>query len=367
MLKLRISLCFVLALTAFAAFARPGHGQTLNVANDWETLRPEGEEFGILMPKNSTSERSQEPYHRMTLNTRLYLWSSPAGPVFAVASFSGIKSNPAMYTEMARVNSYVDAFKRWFPKKIRGKDAVARLTLTKEKTLNGHQGREYRMVVGDLSGTMQAFATKRRFYAIVALHTKKDDALSEHFLSSFQLPEKVIEPPPQVAEQKKVEKPEGEEKTLEDDQGTTAEGKKLEDEQASAAGGQKLDGTTALGKTESEAQKPDTEGKVADGTRPDTTGKRAPISGGVLNGKAISLPKPDYPAEARAARISGTVVVQVTIDEYGNVAAARAVSGHPMLQQVSVNAALMARFSPTFLMGEAVKVTGVLTYNFVAQ
>ena len=97
------------------------------------------------------------------------------------------------------------------------------------------------------------------------------------------------------------------------------------------------------------------------------TPPRAPISGGVLNGKAISLPKPAYPPIARQAHASGTVVVQVTIDENGNVISARAVSGHPLLQAVAVNAARSARFSPTKLSGQPVKVTGVITYNFVAQ
>jgi periplasmic protein TonB len=100
---------------------------------------------------------------------------------------------------------------------------------------------------------------------------------------------------------------------------------------------------------------------------PAATPPRAPISGGVLNGKAISLPKPAYPAIARQAHASGTVVVQVTIDENGNVISARAVSGHPLLQAVSVGAARGARFSPTKLSGQPVKVTGVITYNFVAQ
>jgi TonB family protein len=95
--------------------------------------------------------------------------------------------------------------------------------------------------------------------------------------------------------------------------------------------------------------------------------RRAPISGGVLNGKAISLPKPAYPAIARAARASGTVTVQVTVDESGKVISARAVSGHPLLQQSAVQAAYGARFSPTQLSGQPVKVTGVVTYNFVAQ
>lgn len=100
---------------------------------------------------------------------------------------------------------------------------------------------------------------------------------------------------------------------------------------------------------------------------PAPTPPRAPISGGVLNGKAISLPKPNYPPIARQAHASGTVVVQVTIDENGSVISAHAVSGHPLLQAVSVAAARGARFSPTKLSGQPVKVTGVITYNFVAQ
>jgi protein TonB len=94
---------------------------------------------------------------------------------------------------------------------------------------------------------------------------------------------------------------------------------------------------------------------------------RAPISGGVLNGKALSLPKPPYPQIAKAAHASGTVVVQVLIDENGNVVSAHAVSGHPLLQAVAVAAARGARFSPTKLSGQPVKVTGVIQYNFVAQ
>ena len=100
---------------------------------------------------------------------------------------------------------------------------------------------------------------------------------------------------------------------------------------------------------------------------PAPTPPRAPISGGVLNGKAISLPKPAYPAIARTAHASGTVVVQVVIDENGSVISAHAVSGHPLLTAVAVAAARGARFSPTKLSGQPVKVTGVITYNFVAQ
>lgn len=89
------------------------------------------------------------------------------------------------------------------------------------------------------------------------------------------------------------------------------------------------------------------------------------ISGGVLNGKATSLPKPPYPPAARAVRASGAVTVQVLIDESGSVVSATAVSGHPLLRAAAVQAARGARFSPTQLSGQPVKVSGVITYNFV--
>lgn len=100
---------------------------------------------------------------------------------------------------------------------------------------------------------------------------------------------------------------------------------------------------------------------------PKPTPPRAPISGGVLNGKAVRLVQPSYPAIARQAHASGTVVVQVLIDENGNVISAHAVSGHPLLQAVAVAAARASKFSPTKLSGQPVKVNGVIQYNFVAQ
>jgi periplasmic protein TonB len=121
-------------------------------------------------------------------------------------------------------------------------------------------------------------------------------------------------------------------------------------------------GTVTTGPT-----KVDIAGEPPPPEAPKPTPPRAPISGGVLNGKAISLPKPPYPQIARAAHAAGTVVVQVLIDENGSVVSAHAVSGHPLLQAVAVQAARQARFSPTKLSGQPVKVTGVIQYNFVAQ
>jgi len=118
-----------------------------------------------------------------------------------------------------------------------------------------------------------------------------------------------------------------------------------------------------------------TEG-LSTGTGTETTGtegdappppKKVPktISGGVLNGKATSLPKPAYPPAARAVRAGGACTVQVTISETGSVISASAASCHPLLASAAVSAARGARFSPTLLSGQPVKVTGVITYNFV--
>jgi protein TonB len=85
----------------------------------------------------------------------------------------------------------------------------------------------------------------------------------------------------------------------------------------------------------------------------------------VLNSKALDLPRPNYPPPAKLIRVQGTVTVQVLIDESGNVVSAKAVSGHPLLIAAAVDAAKRARFSPTLLSDQPVKVSGVITYNFV--
>ena len=101
-----------------------------------------------------------------------------------------------------------------------------------------------------------------------------------------------------------------------------------------------------------------------EGTPPRVT-KPAPVkSGGVLNGKAVNLPVPAYPAPAIAVHAEGQVTVQVTLDETGKVISATAVSGHPLLRAAAVDAARRARFTPTYLTGVPVKVTGVIVYNF---
>jgi hypothetical protein len=86
---------------------------------------------------------------------------------------------------------------------------------------------------------------------------------------------------------------------------------------------------------------------------------------GVVNGIATSLPRPMYPPAATATNVEGKVDVQVTIDEAGKVIASKAVRGPVLLRHAAERAAWNARFTPTYLSRVAIKVTGVIVYNFV--
>jgi TonB family protein len=97
------------------------------------------------------------------------------------------------------------------------------------------------------------------------------------------------------------------------------------------------------------------------------TDARPPAEGGILNSKAIELPAPKYPAEAKKVHAAGQVQVQVLVDETGKVISAEALFGPDSLRQAAVDAARLARFKPTMINGVAVKVSGILTYEFTAQ
>jgi periplasmic protein TonB len=98
--------------------------------------------------------------------------------------------------------------------------------------------------------------------------------------------------------------------------------------------------------------------------RPVARGPMKPVSGGILNGKALALPAPLYPDMAKRSRAAGTVEVEVVIDISGKVISAKAAKGPMMLQAAAEEAARRAKFSPTLLSGQPVKVSGTITYNF---
>lgn len=98
--------------------------------------------------------------------------------------------------------------------------------------------------------------------------------------------------------------------------------------------------------------------------QPVVRGPLKPISGGILNGKAINLPQPIYPEVAKRMRVVGTVEVEVVIDGSGKVISAKAVKGPQLLLQAAELAAKQARFTPTLLSGQPVKIAGTINYNF---
>ena len=340
---------FVLSILLLSAFAvAAGAQKPAEAWAEWESLSPENEEFTVLMLKNPTTESTTFPYHKFELNARLYMATSSTGPVLAIASLSGIKSDPAQYTEFARFNSYIDAFKTFFPTKVRSKETLMKMTLLSSRPFHGHTGRSYKLTIGDLNGSVNAFVTRKRFYAIVSLNNKKDEALEEKFLSSFVLPERQAEPPKNVA--------------ANSDQNVNPPAQPLDPNTQNTV---QPEGETPLPSTPNNTTDPAATNAPNTPTQGQGTGlqnpRKPPINGGMLNGKAIYLPVPEVPP----GEANGVVLVAILVDEQGSVIEARAVSGPQHLHAAAANAARLARFAPTLLMGEPVRVSGTLSYNFV--
>ena len=91
------------------------------------------------------------------------------------------------------------------------------------------------------------------------------------------------------------------------------------------------------------------------------------VNAGILNSRAVNLPKPVYPSSARLLHAEGQVAVQVAVDETGNVTAAKATSGNPLLRSSAETAARQTKFNPMRVNNQIVPVNGILLYNFVNQ
>ena len=86
-----------------------------------------------------------------------------------------------------------------------------------------------------------------------------------------------------------------------------------------------------------------------------------------LNQQLVSKPDPDYPADALSQRVSGRVMVMVTVDESGNVIVANALPGDSpeSLRTAAIDAAYKATFKRTFVNGKPIVVKGIIEYTFV--
>lgn len=88
------------------------------------------------------------------------------------------------------------------------------------------------------------------------------------------------------------------------------------------------------------------------------------IDVGALLSYATKQSPPVYPNAARSARQSGTVKVEVTVDEKGEVAKVEKTSGPMMLQNAAKDAILKWKFRPFVRDGQPVKATGFVSFNF---
>ena len=217
-----------------------------------------------------------------------------------------------------------------------------RLLADREESFAGHPGRLYKV---EFSGgyiiTSRTFVVKNRLYMVTATTYGENappeiariyEAAADKFFSSFQL----------LAGQNQIPATETETEGEVDrllrelkEKGAPVLGRCLEGSQCQPLKGQMIDGRVAKGE--------------------------------VTAGQILNKPQPIYSPIAKAARVIGAVAVQVVVDEEGKVIAAQAVSGHPLLQAAALQAAREASFTPTLLDGKPVKVSGVITYNFVLQ
>lgn len=92
--------------------------------------------------------------------------------------------------------------------------------------------------------------------------------------------------------------------------------------------------------------------------------ERVRVSQGVSTGLLINKVPPDYPADAREARVQGQVILQALIDKNGDVEKLTLVSGHPLLAPAAIEAVKQWKYKPYLLNGQPVKVETQILVNF---
>jgi len=95
-----------------------------------------------------------------------------------------------------------------------------------------------------------------------------------------------------------------------------------------------------------------------------TPSKLLKVSGGVIAGRLMVPIQPIYPTIARAAHVSGSVVVEAIISKAGTIESLHVISGPEMLRAAALDAIRVARYKPFLLNGEATEVQTTITVNF---
>lgn len=304
----------------------------------WHRVTPETEAFAVLMPEMPLRIRRVIPFSdSLKVATPVYEVGH-RGILFSVLSIDK--------DEVGALKTFAD-FESGLRHAVRhgSRARNSEFTFERKVTLGNQTAGQYLMRAEGREGTAQVYETGTHYYVLLTLGARASELLASNFFNSFALDAKSArDASDQVSiNQDFTQMPSAPEPLW------PVAGLK------SAVGGV----AGPIGPVGPDRQTVPSSTRTPQVLPPNT------ISGGVLNGKVTSKPQPAYPPIARAARAQGVVTVQVTVDEEGYVISARAVSGHPLLQQAAVQAARQARFTPTLLEGKPVKVAGVITYNFV--
>ncbi len=292
---------------------------TLAQDESWQRIAPVGESFTVTMPTRALEVSRLIPLNdRDSVSERVY-YSLAGGKRYMVVSF--VRTSPDRVPALSSFDEFLHGIEQSFKT---GENEVSKsLTFDHDLTFGGGPARQYHVKIGAYPGVARFLGTEKMFYALIVIGADESDASVVRFLSSFAL---------------------GEANTNTEASGVTAN--------------TVLTGISA-------ADQPERRGlDLPPEPWPRTTG---PIIGGVLNGKAILLAHPEYPAAARKKHEAGMVEVRILIDEFGNVIEAEALNGPPNLRDAAVAAARKSRFTPTRLMGQPVKVSGRIIYNFMAR
>jgi TonB family protein len=268
-------------------------------------------------------------------------YSVSAGKRFVAAGFYkvGGDTSPSL--------SLFDNFVSGMEYSLKANEKLKSLKFDRNVSLDGVHGKQYELALAEYAGVARFLESEKGFYALVVIGGDRDDRDAKRFLSSFRV----------------------------GDVNTNDAVSGVANSQVVTMIGSKDSTTKAV--SPNPAATPAKGVVVLATPAEENAGSTLPpepwsesvgsITGGVLNGKAIRLVQPKYPAAARKSHDSGQVKVQIVINEIGNVVSAQALNGPESLKEAALAAAWQCRFTPTFLMGQPVKVSGVIIYNFVAQ
>lgn len=285
----------------------------------WQRIAPVGETFTVLMPTQAVEVSRLIPLNDSDSVPERVYYSLADGKRYMVVSFT--KTSPDRVAGLSSFDEFLRSIEQSFKS---GEHEISKsLMFNREIPFAGGIAKQYQVKIGTYPGVARFLGTEKAFYALMVIGADESHADVLRFLSSFAL---------------------GEANTI-------------------------TDSSSVVVNTVLTAITPSVDPKSSSASLPPEPWPRTagPIIGGVLNGKAIHLSVPEYPAAARKKHEAGTVEVYIIIDELGNVIKAEALDGPPNLREAAVAAAWKSRFTPTRLMGQPVKVSGRIIYNFVAR